>query len=144
VRHFIPLRTKKGFKTKTGKARLVPLEHAVWLELESLKPIVAMPATAPVDPGADITTAVSADYVLTGSAHERLEESFRRLGTWMTGLGFNRKKKAHELRKHFGSAAADQLGDRIAPKLLGNSADVFHAHYDAMRVTPEVKMFQAG
>jgi integrase len=60
-----------------------------------------------------------ADLVLQGNA----DRWFRELGEWMVSLGWDRRQKAHELRKVFASALAEGCGDVYAVKeALGHQA----------------------
>jgi integrase len=124
--------------SKSGHPRLIPLEPAVWEELRSLAPVV--PMTQPADPGAPVPA--GEDYVLEGPTTKRWREPFDRLSAWLAGLGWDRRKKAHELRKHFGSLLATQHGTRTAAMVLGNTEPVLRAHYDALLSLPETHSFR--
>lgn len=107
--------------SKNGHPRLIPLDPAVW---EALRLV------------ADHDQAKPDDYLLTGSSTRRWRVTFDALGEWLRGLGWDRTKKAHELRKHYGSLVATQHGTRTAAMLLGNTEPVMRAHYDALLDLP--------
>lgn len=131
--HIIELRTRAHFRTKSRKPRYVPMEDFIWRELIALDPLLAAPRSAdPVTP--------LEDYLLEGDSRERYQTAFRRFGAWMTAQGWNRPKKAHELRKLWSSTWAEARGSEFARKLAGNTAKVFDDHYYAMLKDPELKI----
>ena len=60
-------------------------------------------------------------FLLEGDEAERLAV-WPRFSKWMQSVGWNRRKKAHELRKLYGSEVSKQAGISVAQDLLG------HAH----------------
>jgi integrase len=123
--------------TKNGQPRLIPVEDTVWKELRSASGIV--PITQPTDPAEPAATSAT---VLSGTATDRWRHTFDRMGKWLAAHGWDRSKKAHELRKHYGSQLATQLGTRTAALILGNTEPVLRAHYDALLAVPEITTFQ--
>lgn len=133
TRHTIELRTRSHFRTKSRKPRYVPMEDHIWRELVALNPMLAAPRSA--DPVAPLE-----DYLLQGDANERYNLAFRRFGPWLAAQGWNRKKKAHELRKLWSSLVAAEHGSDVARKLAGNTAKVFDAHYHSLLKLPDLKI----
>jgi integrase len=72
------------------------------------------------------------DYVLPGNAHEK-EELFRAFGKWMTDSGWNRKQKAHELRKVFASDFLESNEPYDAQMALGHQDLKTTSRYAARR-----------
>jgi integrase len=124
--------------TKNGHPRLIPVEEAVWKQLRATSTVV--PIEAKQDPAESAQP--QEDFVLVGTATDRWRHTFDRMGKWMAGLGWDRNKKAHELRKHYGSQLATQLGTRTAALILGNTEPVLRAHYDALLAVPQITTFQ--
>jgi integrase len=95
-----------AFVAKGKRARLVPVVP----ECERLAREVASGLGWEMGP---------ADLVLQGNT----DRWFRELGEWMVSLGWDRRQKAHELRKVFATALAEGCGDVYAVKeALGHQA----------------------
>ena len=109
----IHVQTTDDFRPKSKRDRLVPLEEFVYTELQSIR----------------IQRVAGVDYILDGLPSERHDKSFRRFSTWLAGLGWTRKKKAHELRKVFGSYVCDKVGLSAAQDLLGHSSPEITKQY---------------
>jgi integrase len=108
------LRCTDRFRTKTNEPRAVPVPLAVYNELHMMRQAQAQPA---------------GPHFLEGCETERLN-TFRRFSAWLQGMGWTRLKKAHELRKMFGTEIHEQAGLASAQKLLGHSsASVTLSHY---------------
>lgn len=98
-----------GFRTKSGKGRLVPVNQEIIDQVHAL---------------------AGDEFILTGSETERAESTFRRLSDWMKGLGWPSGQAAHELRKYFGAQVATKHGLFTAQKLLGHAdPTVTSRHY---------------
>jgi integrase len=123
--------------TKNGQPRLVPLDSAAYAELREMA--AAIPMSQATDPAP--VSAAPVGFILTGPWTTRDRIAFDDLAAWLTRHGWTRKKKAHELRKHFGSLLAAKYGARVAASILGNTEEVFHKHYDAVLQMPEVDVY---
>jgi integrase len=126
--------------TKNGRPRLVPLDPRVRDEILALAKVVPMVTSSDMGAASKVEEAV--DYILPGSRTHRYLATFESLGNWLKSLGWNRTKKAHELRKHFGSQIAEQFGTRVGAQILGNTEEVFRAHYDALLSMPQVNILK--
>jgi integrase len=116
--------------TKNGEPRNVPVEDELWEEiLAASKVVPATPSNA---------------FILQGAFTVRWRETYDGLTAWLETMGWDRRKKAHELRKWAGARLADQFGTRIASMILGNTEEVFRDHYDGLLQLPAAKMFKAG
>lgn len=105
------IQNKEARLTKSKKSRRVPIHAAVKAELENLS-----------DGGL---------YVIPGTRSHRTNTVWRRLAAWMKGLGWNREKAAHELRKFYGAQVSTELGLYAAQKYLGHSTPVVTNKYYA-------------
>jgi len=134
--------------TKSGHPRMIPLDlvktpsgRTAYDELRDLARV--LPIKAPTDPAANAAHPgrrdgpnAPTDYVLDGHWSDRYSYTFARLSAWLRALGWQRRKVAHEFRKHFGSMMAEKYGTRTGALLLGNTEKVFAAHYDALLQLP--------
>lgn len=123
--------------SKNGAARIVPVEEKLFQELTGIARI--LPLHHPSDPAG--LPPVIEDYILEGTETQRYETAFDDLTAWLKRQGWTRRKKAHELRKHYGSQVAEQFGTRAGAAILGNSEKVFSSNYDAILNLPEVTTF---
>jgi integrase len=70
------------------------------------------------------------DYVLTGNSTERCDEVFRRISTWMRGLGWQMQKTNHAFRDYAGSLVAMKYGLEAAKEFLDHSSvTTTESHY---------------
>lgn len=124
----ISIQTNEEFRPKGKRQRQIPLEASAYQALAALR-------IPNIDPKAP-------DYILDGHLTERGDKSFDRFSAWMKSQGWTRKKKAHELRKIFGSYVCQQAGLSAAQDLLGHSSPVTtKGHYvDAVEL-PKIKIF---
>lgn len=119
VVHGIRIQTETDFRPKGKQERFVPLNDDIHAELKQLM-LTTLPGTEA--------------YILRGSKTERTDQSFRRFSAWLVGLGWTRLKKAHELRKMFGSFVTHQAGLRAAKDTLGHSQQSTTDQYYAGQV----------
>jgi integrase len=119
--------------TKNGMPRLIPVEDAVWAEICEASKVTPLKGVPPSD-----------DFILAGPFTRRWRDTFDGLTAFLESLGWDRRKKAHELRKWAGARMAQTLGTRTASMILGNTEEVFRAHYDGMLELPKVALFKAG
>lgn len=126
----IHIQTTADFKPKDTSDRIIPMEAMVRDELVTLR--------VPALPG-------QPEYILTGHKTERTDAAFDRFSAWLVSLGWTRKKKAHELRKLFGSLVADQAGLSAAQDLLGHSSpEITKAHYVGQVRLPDINVFRVA
>lgn len=122
--------TEEDFRPKSGHDRMVPLEPIAYEELASMR----IPR---------IDDAL--EHILVGHKTERYDQAFDRFSAWMNGLGWTRKKKAHELRKIFGSYVNQQAGLSAAQDLLGHAdPNTTKGYYVAAVDLPQIKIFAAA
>lgn len=124
----IRIQTTEHFRPKGKRLRIVPLEAWAYQELAALR-IPKLDPTAP-------------DYILDGCKTEREKKAFKRFSAWMRSQGWTRKKKAHELRKLFGSIVCQQAGLSATQDLLGHASPTTTKGYyvDSMEL-PRIKIF---
>lgn len=128
VSYQIRIQTTEDFRPKGKRLRLVPLEAAAYAQLAALR----IPKLDPTEP----------DYILDGHKTERTKRAFQRFSAWMISLGWTRKKKAHELRKIFGSIVCQQAGLSAAQDLLGHSSpNTTKGYYVEAMELPRIKIF---
>ena len=70
-------------------------------------------------------------YVIPGSDNYRKDTVWRNLSAWFKSHGWDREKKAHELRGYFGAQVATSQGLYQAQKYLGHSTPVITNKYYA-------------
>lgn len=126
-RHTMTIQTEPDFRPKGRRSRTIPIEPVTFAALQQLR-IAPADGTAPV-------------YILEGGLSERTQLAFARFGEWLTGLGWDRRKKAHELRKVFGSYVNEQCGLSAAQDLLGHSTpNLTKSYYVGQVNLPQVRV----
>jgi integrase len=128
TQYSVRIQTTEDYRLKSDESeRVVPLETSVFTELAALR--------IPVIGG-------GVEYILGGNKTERLDDAFRRFSSWLQGLGWTRRKKAHELRKCFGSLVNEQAGISAAQDLLGHaSISTTKEYYVAAVDRPKIRIF---
>lgn len=121
--NFSEVKTRNGIKTvaiiqpkyqgltKSRKGRQVPVHQAVIEEL--------------------IRVNGKGRYVIPGSDHYRTNQVWRDLAAWFKSHGWDREKKAHEMRAYYGAQVATSQGLYQAQKFLGHSSPVITNQYYA-------------
>lgn len=127
VKSFVlSVRTTSDFTAKGKDEREIELDPRVVAELEELRQTVGPDA-----------------YVIPGHKTERASLVFKRLSTWMRGIGWTTGKQAHELRKYFGAEVATSFGLYAAQKLLGHKqASTTNDYYADLVNQPKVRLFR--
>lgn len=97
--------------TKSKKSRRVPVHKAIVKELYRING--------------------KSRYVIPGSDNYRKDTVWRNLSAWFKSHGWDREKKAHELRGYFGAQVATSQGLYQAQKYLGHSTPVITNKYYA-------------
>ncbi len=125
------LQVESDFRPKGRDECVIPMDDFVYQELMALQVALADPA-AP-------------HYILHGSLTERTDYVWDRLSAWMTALGWDRRMKAHELRKLFGAEVATSFGIYTAQRLLGHKdPGLTSSRYADLASVPDLKIFGAG
>lgn len=124
----LAIQIESDFQPKGKDETCIPMDDFVFAELEALR-------VANADPAAPA-------YFLHGNFSERTELVWRRLSAWMLSLGWERRMKAHELRKLYGAEVATAFGIYAAQTLLGHKdANLTSDRYAALTNMPDVRIF---
>ena len=109
-------RVKSDRQTKNGQFISLPVLDEWWERIAPLRPTDQARLT---------------DYVIEGTATERGDDLFRRVGVWMRGLGWRTQKTFHEFRAYVGSQIAmdPRYGMEIASLFLRHHSVDFTRKY---------------
>jgi hypothetical protein len=128
VQRVLLIQIEEDFQPKGKDETCIPMDEFVFTELEALR-VANSDVKAP-------------SYILHGNFSERTELVWRRLSAWMLSLGWERRMKAHELRKLYGSEVATAFGLYAAQQLLGHKdANITSDRYAALTNLPDVRIF---